>query len=94
MSPSWLHLISPRGLGFGDVKLAVLLGLFLGFLGWRDVLLGGLLPWLVNAPVVIILLASGRAGRRTAVPFGPAMLTGALAAILVSAWVDVVGRTA
>ncbi len=88
-----LYLLPGRGIGFGDVNLAVLLGLYLGWLGWRAVVLGGLLPWLVNAPVVIGLLLAGRVDRRGSLPFGPAMLTGALVAILVSGWVDVFGRT-
>ncbi len=87
-----LFLIPGGGLGFGDVKLAVLLGLFLGWIGWRVVLLGGLLPWLLNGPVLLVLLVSGRVGRRSSVPFGPAMLTGALVAIGVSGWWDVIGR--
>jgi len=81
-----LYLLPGRGLGYGDVKLAVLLGLFLGWLGWREVLLGGLLPWLVNAPIVIALLLSARVSRKTSLPFGPAMLVGALLAVLVGAW--------
>ena len=72
------------GLGFGDVRLAALLGLFLGWLGWRTVLFGALLPWLVNAPVVLTLLLLGRAGRRSRLPFGPALLVGALLAIVVT----------
>jgi leader peptidase (prepilin peptidase) / N-methyltransferase len=74
------------GLGHGDVKLAALLGLFLGWLGWRAVLWGGLLPWLINGPVVLALLLAGRVRRRSALPFGPALLAGALLAVLVNAW--------
>ncbi|MGE5827806.1 MAG: prepilin peptidase [Micromonosporaceae bacterium] len=74
------------GLGYGDVKLAALLGLFLGWLSWRAVLWGGLLPWLINGPVVLGLLLAGRVRRRSALPFGPALLTGALLAVLVNAW--------
>jgi leader peptidase (prepilin peptidase)/N-methyltransferase len=74
------------GLGYGDVKLAALLGLFLGWLGWRAVLWGGLLPWLINGPVVLALLLAGRVRRRSALPFGPALLAGALLAVLVHSW--------
>jgi leader peptidase (prepilin peptidase)/N-methyltransferase len=74
------------GLGYGDVKLAALLGLFLGWLSWRAVLWGGLLPWLINGPVVLGLLLAGRVRRRSALPFGPALLAGALLAVLVNAW--------
>ena len=73
-------------LGFGDVKLAAVLGLPLGWLGWSAVLLGGILPHLINGPVALGLLLTGRAGRRTELPLGPALLAGALAAtVLVAA---------
>jgi leader peptidase (prepilin peptidase) / N-methyltransferase len=80
-----LYLVPGQGLGFGDVKLAFLLGLFLGWVGWRAVLLGALLPWLINAPVALGLLLARRVGRKSALPFGPALLAGGLAAIVVSA---------
>jgi leader peptidase (prepilin peptidase)/N-methyltransferase len=76
----------PRtGLGFGDVKLAVVLGLYLGWLGWFAVAAGVLLTPLVNLPMVIGLLVVRRAGRRTAMPYGPAMLAAAVAALVASA---------
>ncbi|RKN46485.1 prepilin peptidase [Micromonospora endolithica] len=75
----------PRSqLGFGDVKLGAVLGLFLGWLGWPAVVAGGLLAPLVNLPLVIGLLIVRRAGRRTLVPYGPAMLLAALVAVLLS----------
>jgi len=79
-----LALLPGANLGFGDVKLAVLLGLFLGWLGWAEVLGGLLLPFLLNGPVALVLLAARRVGRRTVLPFGPAMLAGA--------WLAIVGR--
>jgi leader peptidase (prepilin peptidase)/N-methyltransferase len=87
-----LFLLPGQGLGYGDVKLAVLLGLFLGWLGWTEVLLGAVLPWLVNAPVVLTMLARGRVGRKSALPFGPAMVVGALLAVVWGAWPGMVGR--
>jgi leader peptidase (prepilin peptidase)/N-methyltransferase len=80
-----LHLLAGAGLGFGDVTLAVLLGQFLGWLGWREVWLGALLPWLINGPVVLVLLLLGRVKRTTLLPFGPALLVGSLLAVLVGA---------
>jgi leader peptidase (prepilin peptidase)/N-methyltransferase len=77
-----LYLIPGGGLGFGDVRLGVLLGLYLGWLGWPAVIGGALLPWLVNGPVIVVLLLARRIGRKSRVPFGPAMLVGALLAIL------------
>jgi len=85
-----LAVLPGGGLGFGDVKLAALLGLFLGWLGWRTVLFGGLLPWLVNAPVVLALLLLGRAERRSRLPFGPALLAGALLSIVVTVGVSAI----
>jgi leader peptidase (prepilin peptidase)/N-methyltransferase len=75
--------ILPRSaLGFGDVKLAGVLGLTLGWLGWPAVLLGLVLPHLLGGPVALALLVSGRAKRRTELPFGPALLAGALLAVV------------
>jgi leader peptidase (prepilin peptidase) / N-methyltransferase len=73
--------LSPEGLGFGDVKLLGLLGLLLGWAGW-GVLLGGVLFGLVlGAAGSLLLLATRRAGWRTAVPFGPPLLAGAYLAL-------------
>ncbi len=87
-----LYLVPGQGLGFGDVKLAFLLGLFLGWVSWRAVLLGALLPWLINGPVALGLLLARRVGRKSALPFGPALLAGALTAIVLSASLPTLGR--
>ncbi|SHH15961.1 prepilin peptidase [Geodermatophilus nigrescens] len=82
-----LVLISPSGMGMGDVKLAGLLGLLLGWLGWAVVLVGFLLGFLFQAVLGLALMAAGRAGRRTELPFGPALAAGALAAaVLAGTW--------
>jgi leader peptidase (prepilin peptidase)/N-methyltransferase len=62
------------------VKLAAVLGYLLGFAGWPAVLTGAVVPHLLAGPVALFLLLTGRAGRRTAVPLGPALLAGALIA--------------
>jgi leader peptidase (prepilin peptidase)/N-methyltransferase len=77
-----LAVISLGQLGGGDVTLGILLGIFLGWLGWPFVILGMGLPFAVNAPVAIWFLVSGRAGRRSELPFGPAMVVGAYLAVL------------
>ena len=77
-----LALLPGANLGFGDVKLAGLLGLLLGWLGWPAVLLGALLPHLLNGPVVLVLLLSHRVRRDTALPLGPALLAGAWLAVV------------
>jgi leader peptidase (prepilin peptidase)/N-methyltransferase len=77
-----LALLPGANLGLGDVKLSAVLGLLLGWLGWDAVLLGAVLPHLINGPVALALLLTRRAGRRTALPLGPALLVGALAAVV------------
>jgi leader peptidase (prepilin peptidase)/N-methyltransferase len=80
-----LALISPRSLGMGDVKLAGLLGLFLGWLGWDAVVLGAAAGFIVQAVVALLLLAGRRIGLRGELPFGPSMLVGAALAIFLTA---------
>ena len=76
-----LALVSPGGLGMGDVKLAGLLGLPLGWLGWDAVLLGAVAGFVVQAAVALLLLAGRRIDLRGELPFGPAMLLGAALAV-------------
>jgi leader peptidase (prepilin peptidase)/N-methyltransferase len=66
-----------RGLGLGDVALAPVLGLTLGWLGWGPSLVGLLGGFLIGATLGVILLAAGRVGRRSPIPHGPFMLMGA-----------------
>ena len=70
-------------MGFGDVKLAGVLGIYLGWIGWGAVIVGGFLGFLFGAVVGVGLMVAGRAGRRTKVPFGPFMVAGALVAVVV-----------
>lgn len=82
-----MALLAPAGLGMGDVKLAALLGLVLGWVGWPAVLLGLFLGFVLQAVVGLLLLTVRRAGRSTELPFGPALLAGAfVAAILSGDW--------
>ncbi|WP_169064240.1 prepilin peptidase [Geodermatophilus dictyosporus] len=76
-------LAAPSGLGLGDVKLLALLGLVLGWAGWGVLLAGVLLGLLAGAAVSLVLVAARRAGWRTALPFGPPLLLGAVLALLV-----------
>ncbi|QDG89152.1 prepilin peptidase [Pseudarthrobacter sp. NIBRBAC000502770] len=75
-----LGLISPGGIGMGDVKLAAPVGLYLGYLGWSHLLYGGLVGFVLNGIVTVFVL--GRKGRNkaTEVAHGPSML-GALMAV-------------
>ena len=84
-----LALISPRSLGMGDVKLAALVGLYLGWLGWGAVVVGAVAGFVVQALLALVLLATRRIGLRGELPFGPAMLLGAA---LASGWSDALLR--
>ncbi|MFO7589352.1 MAG: A24 family peptidase [Acidimicrobiia bacterium] len=78
-----LHLISPRGMGFGDVKLSFVLGLSLGWIGVGETVLGLFLGFVYGAVVGIALLASGVRSRKDAVPFGPFLAAGTMTAVFV-----------
>ena len=78
-----LCLAHPAGMGFGDVKLAGVLGLYTGWLGWGSWAVGLFLGFLLGGVFGIALIAAGRGGRKTRVPFGPFMLLGVLLAVLV-----------
>ena len=75
-----LALIYPAGMGLGDVKLAGALGLALGFLGWAYVVVGVFIAF-----VLPLLLVRWR-NRKDAIPFGPFMIVGAVAAVPVTGW--------
>jgi len=76
----WLTTLG-RGMGLGDVKLSGLLGLLLGWLGWGPSLVGLFAGFVVGSAVGVVLLASGRAGRRTKIAHGPFMFAGAAVAV-------------
>jgi leader peptidase (prepilin peptidase)/N-methyltransferase len=72
----------PNQVGFGDVKLAGLLGLYLGWLGLPVWIAGTCAGFVLAAVYALALLASRRATLKSTIPFGPFMLAGALAAVL------------
>jgi leader peptidase (prepilin peptidase)/N-methyltransferase len=77
-----LNLAYSKGMGMGDVKLSFSLGLYLGWLGWGEVFLGGFLSFLLGAVVGIGLMAFRLRGRKDAVPFGPFLAAGTIIAVL------------
>ncbi len=76
-----LHLVNPSGLGFGDVKLSVLLGMLSAWFGWPVLWATAMLPFLLGGVVALGLLAARRATRTTAIAFGPFMLAGTALAL-------------
>ncbi|POH71017.1 prepilin peptidase [Cryobacterium zongtaii] len=78
-----LAVVYPGGMGFGDVKLAGVLGLFLGWLGWGPLVVGAFAAFLLGGTYAIVLVVTRRANRKSGIPFGPWMLAGA--------WVGIFG---
>jgi leader peptidase (prepilin peptidase)/N-methyltransferase len=82
-----VHLISPRGMGFGDVKLAAVMGLYLGWLAPSDMgafamVLWAMLVGFVSGSVVgVVMLVMRR--RSTPIPFGPFLALGAMTVVLI-----------
>ena len=79
-----LFVVKPGGMGLGDVKLAGVLGLYLAWWGWDALAVGGFLAFLLGGLVAVPLVLFTAAGRRSKMPFGPAMLAGALVALAVA----------
>ena len=76
-----LVLAYPAGMGFGDVKLAGVLGLYLGWLGWPEWFTGWLLGFMLGGVFGIGAIFVRKASRKTQVPYGPFMIAGALIAV-------------
>lgn len=77
-----INLISPRSMGFGDVRFGPVIGLALGWLGWRYAFIGFLAANLIGALVGVTLIAIRKAGRKTPIPFGVFLSVGALLTML------------
>jgi leader peptidase (prepilin peptidase)/N-methyltransferase len=77
-------LISPAGIGGGDVKLAVLLGAFVGYIGAPAIVLAAMFLSFLSGAIIgaIPTLLSG-GSRKTRVPFGPFLCLGSVTAILI-----------
>lgn len=70
--------LGKESMGFGDVKLAPVLGLLLGWVGWGASLTGLFAGFLIGAVLGLLL----RVGRGQAFPYGPSMLLGSLVGLL------------
>jgi leader peptidase (prepilin peptidase)/N-methyltransferase len=89
MAALWLvygvqYFFVPSQIGRGDVKLAGVLGLYLGWLGQASWVLGLVLGFVFGGLVAIALLVTRKATRKSEMPFGPYMIAGAIMAILIS----------
>lgn len=73
----------PRGMGFGDVKLAPVLGALLASFGWDVFAVGAFAAFVWGGIVGIVVMVRARARKGVAVPFGPWMFVGALTGITV-----------
>lgn len=78
-----IALISPKGMGMGDVKLSFVLGMYLGWLGWGELAVGLFLSFLLGAVIGVALIATRLRSRKDAVPFGPFLAAGTFVTILV-----------
>ena len=76
-----LALLARGALGYGDVKLAAFIGLFVGYLGWRHVVTAAISAFIVAGLVAIVLLVTRLAGRKDAIAFGPFMVAGGFIAL-------------
>lgn len=88
-----LALLVPDGLGFGDVKLAALLGLHLGYLGWGELAIGAVAGFWLGGLAALVLVAFRRASGKTSIPFGPWMLAGAAVAVFLGAPISALALT-
>jgi leader peptidase (prepilin peptidase) / N-methyltransferase len=79
-----LLLIYPAGFGGGDVKLSGVIGLYLGWFGARELILGTMAAFVLAGLTGAVLLATRKATRKTLIPFGPFMLAAALTVIAVT----------
>lgn len=76
-----LALLARGALGFGDVKLAALLGAFTGYLGWGHLAVTAVGSFIIAGLVALVLLVFRRATRKDHIPFGPFMVAAAFVAV-------------
>ncbi len=76
-----LALAKPGAMGFGDVKLAGLLGAALAWVGWGALVVGAFAAFLLGGLYGVAMMVAGRATRRSRVPFGPWMVLGAFVGV-------------
>jgi len=80
-----LGLINPKGMGFGDVKMAFVIGLVLGFWDWRVLAQALILTGLIGGIPALFLMAVKKVSKEYPIPYGPAMILGAWIALFLGA---------
>jgi leader peptidase (prepilin peptidase)/N-methyltransferase len=78
-----VHLVRPDGMGFGDVKLAGIIGMLTAYRGWDAFVVGAFAAFVLAGAYGTVLLCTGRATRGSGLPFGPWMLLGGWLGLLV-----------
>jgi leader peptidase (prepilin peptidase)/N-methyltransferase len=86
--------VAPRAMGFGDVRLAGLGGAALGWLGLGTVGVGMLGAFVFAGVPAVVMLATGKADRKTAIAFGPFLALGTIVGVcfgptIAHAWVSI-----
>ena len=79
-----IHLVAPKGMGFGDVKLAALCGLLCGWVGWWALVVGLYGAFVLGAVTGVVLIATGRHERKRHLPFAPFLALATTIAVLVT----------
>ncbi len=74
--------IAPRSMGMGDVRLAGVIGVGLGWIGYRQLYLGFLVAFIVGVVIGVVKMLVQGSGRKTSLPFGPALAVGAVVGVL------------
>jgi leader peptidase (prepilin peptidase)/N-methyltransferase len=72
-----LHVAVPKGMGFGDVRLAGVIGLAIGWLGFGHAFVGFFAGFVLGAVIGIVFIVVSGGGRKTKIPFGPFLAAGA-----------------
>ena len=76
----------PRGIGYGDVRLAGLIGAALSWLGFKELYIGFLFAFVTGTVLGVVLMVLRGTGRKTSLPFGPPLALGAAFGCFFGAW--------
>lgn len=82
-----LALLYPAGMGWGDVKLAGIIGAVTGYVGWAALIVGAFSAFALGAVMAVVVMALGRGTGKTALPFGPFMLLGAVLGVVFGGYI-------